>query len=82
MLPQLLGKADILDTAMMTLCASYLGRMDNDPGLQASAMVMYGKALKELSATVSVPNFVSNNYVLAAVMCLGMSEVSRAGMQF
>jgi hypothetical protein len=76
-LPSIHGRAHVLDKAIMTLCTSFLGRIMNDERLQQQATTMYGEALRGLSTTITAPNFYASDYVLAAVMCLGMAEVSK-----
>lgn len=76
-LPSIHGRAHVLDTAIMTLCASFLGRIMNDERLQQRAMTMCGETLRGLSTIIAAPNFFASDNVLAAVMCLGMAEVSK-----
>ncbi|EXL67563.1 hypothetical protein FOPG_16333 [Fusarium oxysporum f. sp. conglutinans race 2 54008] len=60
---------------MLTLCAAFLGRMSKDDRLLKRAMVLYGRALKDLSGLMAVANLCPNDFMLATIMCLGMSEV-------
>lgn len=75
-LPSIHGRSHVLDTAIMTLCASFLGRIMNDEVLQQRAIGACGEALRSLSTIIAAPNFSASDNVLAAVMCLGMAEVS------
>ena len=74
-LPGLHGRSSILDIAMSTLAAAYLGQRKGDYQLQRHGMLLYEKALKQLSQITAVANFRANDYTLASIMCLGMSEV-------
>lgn len=74
-LPQIHGTVDLLDRAILTLSAAFLGRMLGDTCLQKRSMVMYGHAISDLSKVMSVASFCPNDAVLAAIMCLGMSEI-------
>ncbi|KAH7137724.1 hypothetical protein EDB81DRAFT_858264 [Dactylonectria macrodidyma] len=74
-LPQIHSTVDLLDRAMLTLSAAFLGRMVGDERLRKLSMVMYGHAISDLSRVMSVANFCPNDAVLAAIMCLGMSEI-------
>jgi hypothetical protein len=75
-LPHIHGTVDLLDRAILTLSAAFLGETAGDVRLQKLSMVMYGYAVNALSKAMSVANFCPNDAVLAAIMCLGMSEVS------
>jgi hypothetical protein len=79
-LPSIHGRGSaVLDKAIMTLCAGFLGRVMSDEGMQQRAMTMYGEALRGLSTIMAAPNFVAaSDSLLAAVMCLGMAEVYSA----
>lgn len=76
-LPNIHGRAPVLDAAIMALCAGFLGRVMNDEPLQQRAMTMTGEALRELSTIIAVPNLCASDNVLAAVMCMGMAEVRK-----
>ncbi|KAI8402249.1 hypothetical protein FOFC_17555 [Fusarium oxysporum] len=78
-LPHIHGTADLLDRAILALSAAFLGKTTGDVHLQKLCLVMYGYAVNDLSKAMSVVNFCPNDAVLAAIMCLGMSE-SRLGM--
>ncbi|KAK4112880.1 hypothetical protein N656DRAFT_752982 [Canariomyces notabilis] len=81
-LPSIHGRGfAVLDKAIMTLCAGFLGRVMSDECLQQRAMTMYGEALRGLSTVMAAPNFVASDSLLAAVMCLGMAEVYSAPTQ-
>jgi hypothetical protein len=81
-LPSIHGRGSaVLDKAIMTLCAGFLGRVMSDERLQQRAMTMYGEALRGLSTVMATPNFVASDCLLAAVMCLGMAEVYSAPTQ-
>jgi hypothetical protein len=67
---------DLLDQAILTLSAAFLGKIAGDVRLQKLCLVMYGYAVNDLCKAMSVVNFCPNDAVLAAIMCLGMSEVS------
>jgi hypothetical protein len=75
-LPHIHGTADLLDRAILALSAAFLGKTTGDVHLQKLCLVMYGYAVNDLSKAMSVVKFCPNDAVLAAIMCLGMSEVS------
>ncbi|KAH7200642.1 hypothetical protein BKA60DRAFT_625724 [Fusarium oxysporum] len=74
-LPQIHGTVDLLDRAILTLSAAFLGKTAGDVRLQKLYLVMYGYAVNDLYKAMSVMNFCPNDAVLAAIMCLGMSEI-------
>ncbi|KAK2666318.1 Zn(2)-C6 fungal-type DNA-binding domain [Fusarium oxysporum f. sp. vasinfectum] len=74
-LPQIHGTVDLLDRAILTLSAAFLGKTAGDVPLQKLCLVMYGYAVNDLYKAISVVNFCPNDAVLAAIMCLGMSEI-------
>ena len=75
MLPDLRGKGALLETAMATLAAGYLGRMRDDRQLQMHGLFLYGETVGSLSGAMTAPAFIADDHTLAAIMCLGMSEV-------
>ncbi|KAL5611178.1 hypothetical protein FOBRF1_007295 [Fusarium oxysporum] len=74
-LPQIHGTVDLLDRSILTLSAAFLGRMMGDERLRNRSMVMYGHAIRDLCKVMSAANFYPNDTILAAIMCLGMSEI-------
>jgi hypothetical protein len=57
---------------MSTLAAAYLGQMRGDRQLQIQSLLLYEAAVKTLSRAMTAP---ADDYTLASIMCLGMSEV-------
>ncbi|KAH7464072.1 hypothetical protein FOMA001_g17828 [Fusarium oxysporum f. sp. matthiolae] len=74
-LPYIHGTVELLDRSILTLSAAFLGRMVGDARLRKRSMVMYGHAIRELCKVMSAPHFYPSDTVLAAIMCLGMSEI-------
>lgn len=74
-LPGLQGTRAVLDTAISTLAAAYLGQMRGDRQLQMQSLYLYEGSVKTLSRTMTAPAFIADDYTLASIMCLGMSEV-------
>ncbi|CAI6074186.1 unnamed protein product [Clonostachys chloroleuca] len=75
-LPYIHGTVDLLDRSILTLSAAFLGTVVGDERLRKRSMVMYGQAISDLTKVMSAANFYPTDTVLAAIMCLGMSEVS------
>ncbi|RFN49760.1 hypothetical protein FIE12Z_5983 [Fusarium flagelliforme] len=75
-LPHIHGTVDLLDRSILTLSAAFLGRMVGDARLRKRSMVLYGHAISDLCKVMSAANFYPNDTVLAAIMCLGMSEAA------
>lgn len=75
MLPDLGDTSTVLETSMAALAASYLGRMRDDRQLQTHALFLYGETVRSLSEAMISPAFIADDHTLAAIMCLGMSEV-------
>ncbi|KAL6232394.1 hypothetical protein BDW75DRAFT_243033 [Aspergillus navahoensis] len=66
------GQSALLDTAFSTLATTYIGESNGDSQLQHHAAVLYDRSLRDL-AQVNVG--AADNHVLAAVMCMGFTEV-------
>ncbi|KAF4343977.1 hypothetical protein FBEOM_2084 [Fusarium beomiforme] len=75
-LPHIHGTVALLDQSILTLSAAFLGQNSGDAKLRKRSMVMYGNAIRDLAKVMSAASFYPNDMVLAAIQCLGMSELT------
>ncbi|KAF5648564.1 C6 zinc finger domain protein [Fusarium sp. NRRL 52700] len=74
-LPHIHGTTDLLDQSILTLSAAFFGQVSGDVKLRQRSMVMYGHAVRDLGKAMSAADFYPDDLVLAAIQCLGMSEI-------
>ncbi|KAL5364223.1 hypothetical protein BJX96DRAFT_178783 [Aspergillus floccosus] len=69
------GRSALLDTAFSTLATTYIGESNRDCQLQRHATVLYDQSLCALTELMGQAGGVADNNVLAAIMCMGFTEV-------
>ncbi|KAL2801606.1 hypothetical protein BJX63DRAFT_416976 [Aspergillus granulosus] len=72
------GRSAVLDKAFSTLATTYIGESNRDPQLQRHAAVLYDRSLRDLAQLMGQGGGATDNNVLAAIMCMGFTEVCPA----
>jgi hypothetical protein len=69
------GQSAVLDKAFSTLATTYIGESNRDSQLQRHAAVLYDRSLRDLAQLMGQGGGAADNNVLAAIMCMGFTEV-------